>query len=57
MKRVALVALIVAVVSLVIAVISRLVLHPVMGIEARAIVQFAQTCLLLAIALVLLEKK
>ena len=57
MKRIALIALIVAVVSLVIAVISRLILQPVLGVPARAIVQFAQTCLLLAIALVLLEKK
>lgn len=57
MKQVAMIALIVAIVSLVIAVISRLILQPVMGIESQAIVQFAQTCLLLAIALALLEKK
>jgi hypothetical protein len=34
-----------------------LTVKPVNGIEAQAFLQFSQTCLLMTIALVLLEKK
>ncbi|MFC1631611.1 hypothetical protein ACFL2I_03555 [Candidatus Omnitrophota bacterium] len=57
MKAIANVALILGVVSLVIGLISRLTTAPVgpMQIEAQAFLQFTNTCLLLAIALGVLE--
>lgn len=43
--------IIVAVISLIVGIISRLVVKPILGIEAQAFLQFTQTCLLFAIAL------
>jgi len=57
MKQIAIISVIVAVVSLVVGIISRLTLRPINGIEAQAFLRLSQTLLLLAIALVLLEKK
>ncbi|MFH1683779.1 MAG: hypothetical protein ABIA67_02720 [Candidatus Margulisiibacteriota bacterium] len=58
MKKLANIALIVAAISFVIGAISRLTLIPIpiAGIEAQALLQFTNTALLAAIALVLLEK-
>ena len=59
MKAIVNIAIVVAVISLVVGLISRLTLTPVgpMGIEAEAFLQFTNTCLLLAIALALLQPK
>lgn len=57
MKQIAIISVIVAVVSLAGAIISRLMMKPIAGIEAQALIRLSQTLLLLAIALVLLEKK
>jgi hypothetical protein len=43
--------IIVAVISLIVGIISRLIVEPILGIEAQAFLQFSQTCLLFAIAL------
>ncbi|MFC1658781.1 hypothetical protein ACFL1D_05305 [Candidatus Omnitrophota bacterium] len=62
MKAVANIVLIVAVVSLVLGIYSRLTLNPLpfapgKGIEAQAFLQFTNTCLLIAIALMVKGKK
>lgn len=46
----------IAVICLIVGIISRLTLKPIV-VEAQAYLQFAQACLLLAISLLLLEKK
>jgi hypothetical protein len=51
MKGICDVFIIVAVISLIVGVISRLIVEPILGIEAQAFLQFTQTCLLFAIAL------
>lgn len=58
MKNLANIALIAAAVSVIIGIISRLSLQPIgpMGMEAQAFLQFANTCLLAAIALAILQK-
>ena len=48
--------ILIAVASMAVGVISRLLVQPVYGIFARAFLQFAGICLLLAIALLLREK-
>ena len=45
----------VAAVSLIVGIISRLIVKPIMGIEAQAFLQFTQACLLFAIAIVARE--
>ena len=57
MKALAGIALVVAIISIIVGIISRLTLIPVppVGIEAHAIFQFANTCLLLAITLLLMS--
>ena len=56
MKNLIYVCVVVAVVSLVIGIISRINLAPVMfGLEANALLRFTDTCLLLAIALGLIQ--
>lgn len=59
MKKIAYVALGIGVISLIIGIISRLTLIPVgaVGLEAQAFLGLANTCLLISIALALLEKK
>lgn len=53
MRKIADIVIVVAVISIVVGIISRLTMQPVSGIFASAIVNFAQACLLLAIALLL----
>ena len=60
MKAVANIALVVAAISLVVGIISRLTICPVpiglgRGIEAESFLAFTNTCLLIAIALMLLQ--
>jgi hypothetical protein len=56
MKSIINIALVVAVISLIVGIFSRLTLTPIgPGIEAQAFLQFANTCLLAAIALGILE--
>ncbi len=59
MRKLANYAIVVAVICISAAVVSRVTMAPLgaMGIEAEAMNGFAQTCLLLAIALILTEKK
>ena len=49
----------IGIVSLIVGVISRLLVVPIppMGLEARALLQFANTCFLLSIAVSLLQCK
>ena len=60
MKAIANIAVVVAVITFVLAVISRFMFKPLAlvpaGVGAGALLDFTNTCLLLAIALVLLEK-
>lgn len=59
MKIVAYIALVVAALSLVVGIISRFTLTPIGlvpgGLEARAILAFTNTCLLVAVVFILLE--
>jgi len=55
MKKVCEAFLIVAVISLIVGIISRLLVEPIIGIEAQAFLQFTQTCLLFAIAIAVRE--
>lgn len=57
MKNIAYIALVIAAISLIVGIISRLTLTPVgpAGIEAQAFLAFTNSCLLIAITLVLLE--
>jgi len=55
MKNLIYVVLVIALISLVLAIISRLVLTPIMGIEANALLRFTDTLLLLALNLGLLQ--
>ena len=57
MKAIINIALGVAVISLIVGIISRVTLTPLgpMAIEAQAILQFTNTCLLLAIALAVVQ--
>lgn len=60
MKAIVKIALVVALISLVVGIISRLTLVPVpitpgRGIEAQAFLAFTNTCLLIAIAFMLLQ--
>ena len=57
MRQIANGLVIVAVISMVVGIISRMTLTPIQGIESQAMFNFANTCLLLVIALILLEKK
>jgi len=61
MKALANLAVVVATVCLVVGIASRLMLKPIPlgpgGLEARALIAFANTCLLYAIVLILLQKK
>lgn len=50
MERIGHFALIIGMVSLVAGIFSRLFVIPLYGIEAHAVIQFAQTCFLLSIA-------
>jgi len=47
--------IVVAAVSLVVGLISRLMVKPILGIEAQAFLQFTQACLLFAVAIVARE--
>jgi len=51
MKKICEALIVVAAISLIVGVISRLIVKPIMGIEAQAFLQFTQACLLFAIAL------
>ena len=55
MRKFADLALSIAVVSMVIGIFSRIMVEPIQGIEAHAIFAFAQTCLLLSIAIYVRE--
>ena len=62
MKKTAYVTLALALISLVLGIVSRVTLIPIplvpgSGLEACAFLRFTDTCLLLTIILVLLEKK
>ena len=62
MKKTAYVTLALALISLVLGIVSRVTLIPIplvpgSGLEASAFLRFTDTCLLLTIILVLLEKK
>ena len=59
MKKLANIVLVVGLISLVVGIISRITLAPIGPgrIEAQAFLAFTNTCVLFAIALVLLEKK
>ncbi len=50
MRQAGKVALVGGLISLVIGIISRMILQPVMGIEAHAFIEFTQACFLFAIA-------
>jgi hypothetical protein len=51
MKKICDVLIVIAAISLIVGVISRLIVEPIMGVEAQAFLQFTQACLLFAIAL------
>ncbi len=51
MRKICEILIVVAAISLIVGVISRLIVEPIMGIEAQAFLQFAQACLLFVIAL------
>ncbi len=55
MRKICEVFIVVAAVSLIVGIISRLIVKPILGIEAQAFLQFTQTCLLFAIAIVARE--
>jgi len=55
MRKVCEAFIVVAVISLIVGVISRLIVKPILGIEAQAFLQFTQACLLFAIAIVARE--
>lgn len=57
MKMITYVAIVVAAISLIVGIISRITLKPVgpMGIEAEALLQFTNTCLLVAITFAVLQ--
>ncbi len=61
MKKFAGIAFALAIISLVLGVVSRVMVHPIpnngYGLEAEAFLQFANTCLLATIALLLMDKK
>ena len=62
MKKLANIALVIGVISLIVGVISRVTLIPIpialgKGIEAQAFLSFTNTCVLFAIALILLSPK
>jgi hypothetical protein len=50
MRKICEAFIVVAAISLIVGVISRLMVKPVMGIDAQAFLQFTQACLLFAIA-------
>ena len=57
MKGLAVIAIVVALVSIVIGIISRLMVQPIpvaSGIDAQSLLDFSNTCLLFAIALLVL---
>jgi hypothetical protein len=51
MKKICEAFIVVAIISLIVGVISRLMVKPIMGIDAQAFLQFTQTCLLFAVAI------
>jgi hypothetical protein len=51
MKGICDVFIIVAAISLIVGIISRLMVKPIIGIEAQAFLQFTQACLLFAVAI------
>jgi hypothetical protein len=51
MRKICEAFIVVAAISLIVGVISRLMVKPIMGIDAQAFLQFTQACLLFAIAL------
>ena len=51
MRKICEAFIVVAAISLIVGVISRLMVKPIIGIEAQAFLQFAQACLLFAIAI------
>jgi len=51
MRKICEAFIVVAAVSLIVGVISRLIVKPILGIEAQAFLQFTQACLLFAIAI------
>ncbi len=51
MRKICEVLIVVAAISLIVGVISRLMVKPILGIDAQAFLQFTQACLLFAIAL------
>ena len=51
MRKICEAFIVVAAASLIVGVISRLIVKPIMGIEAQAFLQFTQACLLFAVAL------
>ena len=51
MRKICEAFIVVAAISLVLGIISRLMVKPVMGIDAQAFLQFAQACLLFAVAI------
>jgi len=57
MKKLSIVALVIAVVAMVLAVICRIRLAPIAGLSAKAYILSAQTALLFVISLLFMEKK
>jgi hypothetical protein len=55
MRRICEAFIVVAAISLIVGIISRLIVKPILGIEAQAFLQFTQACLLFAIAIVARE--
>ena len=51
MKKICEAFIVVAAISLIVGIISRLIVKPILGIEAQAFLQFTQACLLFAIAI------
>ena len=51
MRKICEVFIVVAAVSLIVGIISRLMVKPIIGIEAQAFLQFTKACLLFAIAI------
>ena len=51
MRKICEAFIVVAAISLIVGVISRLIVKPIIGIEAQAFLQFTQTCLLFAMAI------
>ena len=51
MRKICEAFIVVAAVSLIVGLISRLMVQPILGIEAQAFLQFTQACLLFAVAL------